>query len=620
MINDVFYLAYLLRYVFVILFALLVWQLTGSALKTLRRDLRYRIKPVRGFLLRSFQNGNGAFSGQSFELETDDGSAGFSELPLYHTTYIGRSAACDIRIRNKTLAKRHAMLYRYDGDWFIKPVSGKNPVALNGVRIVPATPLEHGDIVSFGDVRFRFIDERQETGSARLIHNNHVDTGTEAANPEGRAVFTWILTNLFVLFSALLIIKLIPQGLDAVTYSVSMYYIIIAALFNLYYFLLPLILSGIDRSLILITYLLTSIGIMFQIRLSGILSSNVLAKAAALPEGTVSAELAELAQLILADLKPQGIAFLLGLVLMPFVALVTARTRLLEPLTLLCAIVTPALLIVTLIFGRGSETHGASLWISFGGTSIQLTEFAKITYLIVLAGFFKIRPAKTVQLFFAVWAGAVFLLVLLLPDLGMAMILLPTTLIIYLVMTSEYLTTLLIMLSGTALGAFALTVFPHVQRRFAGWSTLWQEVNDSNRQIVYGLQAVARGGIFGRGLGNGSPAGLPLASSDMVYAIICEESGLIAGIAIISIFIVFWLRSARITVVAGDGFSSSLALAIGTMFFVEAAVVIAGVTGLIPLTGVTLPLIAEGGSSVLSKLILISILLGLSARRDRGTR
>jgi len=141
--------------------------------------------------------------------------------------------------------------------------------------------------------------------------------------------------------------------------------------------------------------------------------------------------------------------------------------------------------------------------------------------------------------------------------------------------------------------------------------------NDNNRQIVYGLQAVARGGLFGRGIGNGSPGGIPLASSDMIFSIVCEELGLITGLAIVLLFIVVWLRAARITVTSRDGFSSSLALGIGTLTFVEAAIVIAGTTGLVPLTGATLPLIAKGGTSVLTIILLFGILLGLSARREK---
>ena len=216
---------------------------------------------------------------------------------------------------------------------------------------------------------------------------------------------------------------------------------------------------------------------------------------------------------------------------------------------------------------------------------------------------------------FAAWAAGVFFLILMLPDLGSAMILLPTTLLVYVVMTSEFLNTLLILGGGSLTGALAFSFFPHVQRRISGWTTLWTEVNDSNRQIVYALQAIGRGGLFGRGLGNGSPGGIPLASSDMVFAIVGEEFGLIAGLGLVLVFIVLWLRAARITLIARDGFSSSLALGIGTLFFVEAAVVIAGVTGLLPLTGATLPLIARGGSSVLTIIILFALLIGLSARQ-----
>jgi cell division protein FtsW (lipid II flippase) len=255
------------------------------------------------------------------------------------------------------------------------------------------------------------------------------------------------------------------------------------------------------------------------------------------------------------------------------------------------------------------------LWIRLGGFSIQLTEFAKITYLIVLASFFKNRPSRRIQLIFAAWAAMILFLIMLLPDMGSAMILLPTTLLVFVVMTSEYGTALAILLSGTGFGALAIALFPHVQRRLAGWTSLWNEVNDFNRQIVYGLQAVARGGLLGRGLSNGNPGGIPLASSDMVFSIICEEMGLIAGLGIVLVFLVIWLRSARITVTAQDGFSSGLALAIGTLFFMEAVIVIGGVTGLIPLTGATLPLIARGGSSILAKMILGGMLIGLSARR-----
>lgn len=108
--------------------------------------------------------------------------------------------------------------------------------------------------------------------------------------------------------------------------------------------------------------------------------------------------------------------------------------------------------IATLVLGRGADEWGATLWITLpGGFSLQLTEFAKITYLIVLANFFKIRPPLKTQLLFAGWAGFNFILIMLLPDFGSMMILLPVTLIVFAVMTSEYLKTAGILLGGTAI-------------------------------------------------------------------------------------------------------------------------------------------------------------------------
>jgi cell division protein FtsW (lipid II flippase) len=104
----------------------------------------------------------------------------------------------------------------------------------------------------------------------------------------------------------------------------------------------------------------------------------------------------------------------------------------------------------------------------------------------------------------------------------------------------------------------------------------------------------------------------------MIFSIICEELGLLTGLCIVLLFIIVWLRAAKITIASHDGFSSSLALGIGTLSFVEAAIVISGVTGLVPLTGATLPLIARGGSSILTIVFMFALLLGLSARREKG--
>ena len=583
---DIIQFSYLLRYLFSALILFFGWHILAYAISELRWNFRNSVAPSKGFFLMSVPTED-----QTQQVE--------SVLPLFHTTYIGSSRACDIHIRSRLVFKRHAVIYFFDGFWQIRSVSSKIPVYINHVMILHPIPLENMDKIGIGDYSFTFVDERQSASDAELAFEDYLPQckyPKEKARP--KLVASYLALNAFAILSALLLILFVPQEFSELKALLCVAAVVGIILGNIYYILLPFLLKDVDKALFLLLCFLSVIGITIQTRLSLMPAEHLLH--------------------FTDDMKSQILSFLFGFLLLPVIAFLTAKTNIPENSGKICAVLTPLLLIMTLVLGNGADSHGATLWISVGGMSIQLTEFAKITYLIVLADFFKNRATKKHQLIFAGWAAFVFLLIMLLPDLGSAMILLPTTLIVYVVMTSEYITTLLILLSGSALGAAAFALFPHVQRRIIGWTTLWTEVNDNNRQIVYGLQAIARGGLLGKGLGNGSPGGIPLASSDMVFAILCEEFGMLVGLAVVLFFILVWLRSAKIVVRSHDGFSSSLALGIGTLLFVEAVIVISGVTGLFPLTGATLPLIAKGGSSVLAILILFSLLLGLSARRDKG--
>lgn len=583
---DITQFSYLLRYLFSALILFFGWQILRLAVSELRWNFKHSVSPSKGFFL------------MSIPMEGKEQNIG-SVLPIFHTTYIGSSRACDLHLRSQLVFKRHAVIYFFDGSWTIRSVSPKIPVYINHVKILHPIPLENMDEIGIGDYSFTFVDERQSASDAEITYEDYSPVRKypeEKSSP--KLLASYLSLNAFAVLCILLLVLFIPSEHTQVRALITVAAGVGFVLGNLYYFVLPLFLKDIDRALFLLLGFLSVIGITVQIRLSLLPAENL--------------------PYFADDMKSQILSILFGFILLPFIAFLTAKTNIPENLGKICAVLTPLFLIMTLILGNGADSHGATLWISVGGMSIQLTEFAKITYLIVLADFFKNRATKKHQLIFAGWAAFVFLLIMLLPDLGSAMILLPTTLIVYVVMTSEYLTTLIILLSGSSLGAIAFALFPHVQRRIIGWTTLWTQVNDNNRQIVYGLQAIARGGLFGKGLGNGSPGGIPLASSDMVFAILCEEFGIVVGLSVVLFFILTWLRSAKIVIRSQDGFSSSLALGIGTLLFVEAAIVISGVTGLFPLTGATLPMIAKGGSSILAILILFALLLGLSARREKG--
>ena len=316
------------------------------------------------------------------------------------------------------------------------------------------------------------------------------------------------------------------------------------------------------------------------------------------------------------DMFKQALFPLLCLGIMPLIIVLVSRTKLLERLAPLCLVITPLLYLSSILLGSDVTGTGTRLWIRLPlGLTFQPSEFAKITYILVLAWTFKVRLSFKRQLLFLAWAGFNFFLILLLPDLGSLMILLPLSLVVFLVMTSEYLKTGLILVGGSAFFFVAYQLFPYVRRRIYGWLTLWTETNAQNDQIIRGLKAMARGGLAGLGCGQAEPRAIPLASSDMIFPFLVEEQGLIVGLAIVAIFMALWLRGAHAFIVTRDSFSAALILALASSFFIEAAVVIAGSTGLVPLTGVTLPFIARGGSSMLAKYLMAGLLLGLANRQ-----
>lgn len=537
-------------------------------------------------------------------------------LPLYPTTLLGRSKRSDIRLKTEEVAKRHCTIYRYDGQWFILPNKYSNLVLINGAHITESTELQNRDQLQIGDLFFIFVDERSEAREQGIpyegaaLDDAYFLEAVKLTTRQPHDIF--IVLNLFVGLGAGMIIFSLPDAFVPYRLWIAGVFAATIGLLDLYYMFLPKILGYADRLVILASGFLLSFGLILQARLA-LLGNPYFVSQMATGDPTV---MEDVTQLMLRRFLMHGASSFAGLLLIWLIALLVSRTRMIEHLVAFCFVATPALLLASKILGR--EMFGATLRINVGPIAIQPTEFVKLTYLIVLANFFKNRPPLKQQFFFAGWAAVNFLLIMSLPDLGTAMILLPTTLIVFATMTSDYFKTFLIVCASIVLGAVSFILFPHVQSRLLGWTSLFQEVNDANLQIVYGLQAVARGGLTGRGVGNGNPWGIPLFNSDMVYSILFEEFGLIVGLCVLVFYIVFWLRSARVTMISRDGFASALALSLGTALFMEATVVIAGTMGLLPLTGATLPFIALGSNSLFAKWLMIGLFIGLSARHEQG--
>ena len=280
-------------------------------------------------------------------------------------------------------------------------------------------------------------------------------------------------------------------------------------------------------------------------------------------------------------------------------------------------IITLVLMPLALIFG--TEQFGAKNWILIGPISFQPSEFAKIALVLYLAAALATYESKksfkeeVKQLFQpALVAGFSMGCMVLQRDLGSALIFFGISITLLYVATSKkkYVFTAL---GLAAIGSVAVyTMFGHVRERVMIWRDPWKYALGSSYQIVEGMYSIAAGGLFGVGLGQGHFQNLPVKESDMIYAIICEEFGIIFAIGLMIIYFLLFYRGIRAAFVTKDSYSQLIAVGFSTMIACQTLVIIGGIFSVIPLTGITLPIISYGGSSVLTIFFALGILQKIS--------
>lgn len=277
----------------------------------------------------------------------------------------------------------------------------------------------------------------------------------------------------------------------------------------------------------------------------------------------------------------------------------------------------PMALIYGLIFNV--ETYGAMNWVFIGPFGFQPSEFGKIALVLYLAASLMTYENKNVikddfkQLIEpAIIVMFSLICMVLQTDLGSTLIFFGISVTMLYIATSKkkYVFTCL---GLSAIGAVAAyKVFGHVQRRVMIWLDPWKYASDEGYQIVQGLYAIASGGLFGVGLGNGYPDLIFARESDFIFAVICEEFGMIFAVGVMIIYFLLFYRGIRIAFLTNDRFSQLAAVGFSTMIACQTLVIVGGIFTVIPLTGITLPLISYGGSSMLTMFFALGILQKIS--------
>ena len=310
--------------------------------------------------------------------------------------------------------------------------------------------------------------------------------------------------------------------------------------------------------------------------------------------------------------QKQLIWVLIGNVCMVIAMLVIKRSHDFGKLNWVFMILAVGMLGMTLIFA--SRVGGAKNWINIGPFSFQPSEFAKILFLIVTAYFLSSRDRKRDMWPYFVFTIACVGLLVLSRDLGAALLFAGTFLIVFYVGTGS----IGITLGATAAfagGAFlSYKVFDHVRTRVEVWQDPWATYNDKGYQIVQGLLAIASGGLLGTGLGLGMPEVIPVGTSDYIFAAIAEEFGIIVAIGIIALYLVFIVRGILIAMDARTKFDKLLVFGATAMLSLQSFIIIGGVIKLIPLTGITMPFVSSGGSSMLSAMMQLGIIEGVALK------
>lgn len=336
--------------------------------------------------------------------------------------------------------------------------------------------------------------------------------------------------------------------------------------------------------------------------------------------------------------RAQTTWMMVGLGLFATIVLILRDYRKLNDYIYLLGILGVLILVGTIIAGQ--EVNGARLWLKFAGLSIQPGEFAKVLIIIFLAGYLNSNremlststwhlagipmPAlKYLGPLVTMW-GMSLALLLLMNDLGTSMLFFGTFLAMTYVATGRIAYPVLggILFAGGAVLAYFIK--GTVQVRVDIWLDPWKQATDTGYQIVQSLFAISDGGIFGAGLGkgyllfqSGEPL-IPALHTDFIFSAIAEELGLVGATGLIVLFLLVCYRGYKIAMMAGDGFSKLLAVGITASLALQTFVILGGVMKMIPLTGITLPFVSYGGSSIVANFASLALLLLISNRTNRG--
>ena len=328
--------------------------------------------------------------------------------------------------------------------------------------------------------------------------------------------------------------------------------------------------------------------------------------------------------------KRQLMAFGIGFVVMLFAALMDYR-RIQRSWILFLALMT--LLLLVAVHLGGEYVNGARRWLRIGGFQFQPSELAKISVVLLCAAYLGRKLDRQRSISLASWpiyiAAALSLLVLKQPDMGTAVVILGLGLILYIFAGIPWNQLLLLLVTGSAMTVYLVYAAAYRFERIWAWIDPWSYQQTTGYQMVQSLLAMGSGGLMGVGVGQGASKYfyLPEAHTDFAFAVLCQEMGFLGALAVLGLFLLLGWYGIKIAIRAADGFGMMLAAGTTVLIVGQGVGNMAMVAGLLPVTGVPLPFISYGGTSLIVNMAAVGLLISVgrrsalkkTAEKDKGS-
>ncbi len=496
-------------------------------------------------------------------------------IPLTHwENIIGRSKTADVLLTYPSISRQHAALCRGEtGDWTLYDLDSKGGTAVNGEAVSTSAPIKMGDTITLGGVPLIFLP--QTVGEREELERRRKAERPAAIWPS----FLWL-----TLFQVLACLQLIVAEGTKATTTLPLAFMGMTVVMWVYYAVL--------RTTKCVGFEMETIAFFLST-----LSLSVTASSA--PEA----------------LFKQFIAVVLGLGLFIILGLSLRDLSRVQKLRWISAAAAIGLLGITLVLG--SRVFGAKNWIILGPFSFQPSEIAKICYIFAGSATLERLFRKRNLTLFIVLTGVCIGCLGLMSDFGTAAIFFVTFLVIAYLRSGDF-ATLGLICGAAVFGAGIIMKFkPYILGRFATWGHAWQNASvGAAYQQTRTMSAAASGGLVGMGAGNGWLHRVPAGDTDLVFGMLCEEWGLVIAVLAVASIVTLAVFAVRACRVGRSSFYMIAACAAGSLLVFQSCLNVFGSVDLLPLTGVTLPFVSNGGSAMMSAWGLLAFLKATDTREN----